>query len=640
MAASLPEPTIQEGTAEEEFPQECDSSEPVCQTCGDHGGASAFVECENVQHGCIGGQHLYCFNPPRKGDQLPIGKFYCKYCRDRGFQHSLFIIERFEQPAKRARLDNGDARAGHRASDPGQASGKGSAQPPLRRSAGSGSLEFQPSTAAAQSNGLARSDQSAGAQAETVIRVRALGVTERPEAGRAAKRLPLSLTCTPAPMLDLLGIGDDEAYDSSVLLMTAEAGEGRQEDVMQFSTLCRSLASKRQVLQVKMQDMAVWLALMPNVTQGGSHTMWVAFVAVEEPSQPAHGRPSKPIVRQAGRKAVRRRIHWCDKRKGLDRASPALTFPHGPVYHSDEAAQDPLGDMQDEAADVELREPVGQEPLQPRPLEGLKYSAIGYPRNEWWHNMIKVLAQLGAQHYQRPCAGVGLKCIVLEPKMCQADLPQLSAHQGRQGYQMDDIVEFLRDVHGETRFFRGHQVLEFLHKQQRLPRPDEVPEVQEIMRCGVIILTQPTAFAEAVHSGFMKQILQLLKEGRDATSEECAWCCKMTKGDFGQLSALDKQAHTVFVQNFGNLTKILQPQEESQSTQPVPPKQVRDATKLANVSIGATRHVILMTSDPALLDQMASQGLAHALSAQATVQFLQAVVDQIKNAEGDKMQVG
>ena len=32
--------------------------------------------------------------------------------------------------------------------------------------------------------------------------------------------------------------------------------------------------------------------------------------------------------------------------------------------------------------------------------------------------MFKSLAQLGAQHYQRPCAGVGLTCIVLEPHLC------------------------------------------------------------------------------------------------------------------------------------------------------------------------------------------------------------------------------
>lgn len=70
-----------------------------------------------------------------------------------------------------------------------------------------------------------------------------------------------------------------------------------------------------------------------------------------------------------------------------------------------------------------------------------------------------------------------------------------------------------------------------------------------------------------------------------------------------------------------------------QSMAPDPPKQVRDTLKLANVTTDVTRHVILMTSKPVLLDNMASsQGLAHALSAQATVQFLRAVVSQIKNS--------
>lgn len=34
------------------FPIECDPEEPLCQICGDHGGANDFVQCENVEHGC------------------------------------------------------------------------------------------------------------------------------------------------------------------------------------------------------------------------------------------------------------------------------------------------------------------------------------------------------------------------------------------------------------------------------------------------------------------------------------------------------------------------------------------------------------------------------------------------------------
>lgn len=52
---------------------------------------------------------------------------------------------------------------------------------------------------------LAKVLTCAGEQADIVIRARALGVVDRPEAGKAAKRLPLSLTCSPAPMLELLG---------------------------------------------------------------------------------------------------------------------------------------------------------------------------------------------------------------------------------------------------------------------------------------------------------------------------------------------------------------------------------------------------------------------------------------------------
>lgn len=36
---------------EDEFALECDEQEPLCSVCGDHGGAQAFVQCENVDHG-------------------------------------------------------------------------------------------------------------------------------------------------------------------------------------------------------------------------------------------------------------------------------------------------------------------------------------------------------------------------------------------------------------------------------------------------------------------------------------------------------------------------------------------------------------------------------------------------------------
>lgn len=37
----------------------------------------------------------------------------------------------------------------------------------------------------------------------------------------------------------------------------------------------------------------------------------------------------------------------------------------------------------------------------------------------------------------------------------------------------------------------------------------------------------------------------------------------MPKEDFGTLSTLDKRAHSIFIEQFGKLTSLLQPHEES-----------------------------------------------------------------------------
>lgn len=37
--------------------------------------------------------------------------------------------------------------------------------------------------------------------------------------------------------------------------------------------------------------------------------------------------------------------------------------------------------MQDGAAEIVPRHPTGQEPPAPRPLDGMKYAVVGYPRN-------------------------------------------------------------------------------------------------------------------------------------------------------------------------------------------------------------------------------------------------------------------
>ena len=67
-----------------------------------------------------------------------------------------------------------------------------------------------------------------------------------------------------------------------------------------------------------------------------------------------------------------------------------------------------------------------------------------------------------------------------------------------------------------------------------------------------------------------------------------------------------------------------------QGTQEDPPKQMRDALKLAHVSVAAARHVILMTNDPELLAKMhSSQSCVHALSPENTVKLLEKVVQYL-----------
>ena len=66
----------------------------------------------------------------------------------------------------------------------------------------------------------------------------------------------------------------------------------------------------------------------------------------------------------------------------------------------------------------------------------------------------------------------------------------------------------------------------------------------------------------------------------------------------------------------------------AQGTHPDPPKQYRDALKLANVNLGSVRHVILMTEDVQLLDKMSMQGLVHALMPPDTLRLLRRIVAQ------------
>ena len=49
------------------------------QVCGDTGGATRLVLCENVDAGCLGGVHLYCCVPLRS--EPPSEAWYCSECQ-------------------------------------------------------------------------------------------------------------------------------------------------------------------------------------------------------------------------------------------------------------------------------------------------------------------------------------------------------------------------------------------------------------------------------------------------------------------------------------------------------------------------------------------------------------------------------
>lgn len=55
------------------------STGAFCEVCGDWGGATSLIVCENSSLGCPSGQHLYCFVPVRQMADLQ-GEFYCSLC--------------------------------------------------------------------------------------------------------------------------------------------------------------------------------------------------------------------------------------------------------------------------------------------------------------------------------------------------------------------------------------------------------------------------------------------------------------------------------------------------------------------------------------------------------------------------------
>lgn len=70
-------------------------------------------------------------------------------------------------------------------------------------------------------------------------------------------------------------------------------------------------------------------------------------------------------------------------KKHLSDAQSPRTLPASDQWHSMKTlATGHAGDMQDGAAEIVPRQPTGQEAPAPRPLDGLKYAAIGYPRND------------------------------------------------------------------------------------------------------------------------------------------------------------------------------------------------------------------------------------------------------------------
>ncbi|PRW21144.1 PHD and RING finger domain-containing 1 isoform X3 [Chlorella sorokiniana] len=55
------------------------TSDSFCEVCGDTGGATRLVLCENVDAGCLGGVHLYCCVPLRS--EPPSEAWYCSECQ-------------------------------------------------------------------------------------------------------------------------------------------------------------------------------------------------------------------------------------------------------------------------------------------------------------------------------------------------------------------------------------------------------------------------------------------------------------------------------------------------------------------------------------------------------------------------------
>ncbi|KAL4857588.1 PHD and RING finger domain-containing protein 1 [Chlorella vulgaris] len=83
-------------------------SDSFCQICGDTGGATRMLQCENADRGCLGGIHLYCTIPVRS--EPPTDAWYCFECQAaRQAMEAHFI----EQAQQRAKSRGADAASGH-----------------------------------------------------------------------------------------------------------------------------------------------------------------------------------------------------------------------------------------------------------------------------------------------------------------------------------------------------------------------------------------------------------------------------------------------------------------------------------------------------------------------------------------------
>ena len=51
------------------------------------------------------------------------------------------------------------------------------------------------------------------------------------------------------------------------------------------------------------------------------------------------------------------------------------------------------------------------------PCIQLRATGVGM---QWWVSITKALAQLGAQHYQRPSVGNGIQAVIFNPEQCKS----------------------------------------------------------------------------------------------------------------------------------------------------------------------------------------------------------------------------